>query len=176
MKRILLLFSVLILSSCSSIRVTFDYEKSVNFDAYKSYNYYSDMKSGMSELDTKRLINALDVGLKAKGYRVSDNPDFYIDIGSSEYRQQSGNNMVVGAGTGGGNVGGGISLGIPLGQSKMGRQITIEFVDENSIGLFWQAISDSNYNPNASPEKREAQFTAIVAKILEGFPPDENKS
>ncbi len=173
MKRLFLLFSVLLFVGCNPIRVTFDYEKSANFNNYKSYNYYDDMKTGMNELDTKRLIKALDAAMQIKGYSRTDNPDFFIDIGSSEYQQQSNNNMVVGAGTGGGNVGGGISVGIPVGQPKMGRQIVIEFVDERGIGLFWQAISESSYNPNASPEKREAQFAAIVAKIIEGYPPGD---
>jgi len=38
--------------------------------------------------------------------------------------------------------------------------------------LFWQAVSESSYSPNASPEKREALFNAIVTKVLEGFPPE----
>ena len=174
MKRIFLLFSVLLLVSCSPVRVTFDYEKNANFNNYKTYNYYDDMKSGMSELDTKRLINALDAAFQAKGFSKSEYPDFFVDIGSTEFQQQSNSNMVVGAGTGGGNVGGGISLGIPVGQPKLSREIVIEFVDEKGIGLFWQAISETNYNPKASPEKREAQFSAIAMKVLEGYPPGKD--
>ena len=74
-------------------------------------------------------------------------------------------------GGGGGNVGGGVSVGIPVGQAAMNRQIVFDFVDEYGIGLFWQAISDSSYNSEASPEEREAQFKTIVEKVLEGFPP-----
>lgn len=173
MKRILLLFSILLIVSCSPVRVSFDYERNANFNNYKTYNYYDDMKSGMSELDTKRLIAALDAALQAKGYEKSDYPDFFIDIGSSEYRQQSNNNMVFGAGTGGRNVGGGVSVGIPVGQAKLGREIVIEFVDEKGMGLFWQAVSNSNYNPKASPEKRETRFAAIAAKVIEGYPPEQ---
>ncbi len=173
MKRIFLLFSVLIVTACSPIRVTYDYEKNANFTTYTTYYYYNDMKSGMSELDTKRLINAMDNALKTKGFIKSDNPDFFIDIGSSEYRQQSNNNMVVGAGTGGGNIGGGISVGIPVGQPKLGREIVIEFVDEKGIGLFWQAISNSKYNPKVSLEKRDAQFSVIAEKVVEGYPPEQ---
>ncbi len=58
-----------------------------------------------------------------------------------------------------------------MGQNNFNRQIVFEFVDENKNGLFWQAISESSYSPNTSPEKREALFIAIVTKVLEGFPP-----
>ena len=172
MKRLALLLSLIMLASCASIRVTYDYEKNTNFDAYKTYNYYSDMNTGMSELDTKRLLDALDKAMAAEGYTLSETPDFFVDIKSSEYQQQRGNNVGVGLGGTGRNVGGGISVGLPIGQTQMGRQIIFDFVDENKNGLFWQAISESNYNPKASPEKREAQFIAIVAKVLEGFPPE----
>jgi hypothetical protein len=125
----------------------------------------------LSELDTKRLLDALDAGLQAKGINLSDTPDFYIDIKSSEYQENQSSSVGVGLGGGGGNVGGGISVGIPIGQSNINRQIQFDFVDENGKGLFWQAISESTYEPNATPDKREAILTAIVAKVLEGFPP-----
>lgn len=160
------------MTSCSSIRVDYDYEKSTDFTTYKTYNYYSDINSGMSALDTKRLFRALDDALQSKGYAISDTPDFFIDIKSVEFQQQRQNNVGVGVGGTGRNVGGGISIGLPLGQSQLGREIVFEFVDENGTGLFWQAVSESNYRPNATPEKREAQFIAIVNKVLDGFPPE----
>jgi hypothetical protein len=58
-----------------------------------------------------------------------------------------------------------------MGQNQMNRQIVIEFVDENKTGLFWEAVSESSFNPNASPEKREVQFQTIVAKIFAQYPP-----
>jgi hypothetical protein len=152
--------------------VNYDYEKTTDFKAYKTYNYYANLNTGLSELDNKRLLNALDNALEANGYSLADTPDFFIDIKSSEYQEAARNNVGVGLGGVGGNVGGGVSIGIPIGQNKSNRQIVFEFVDENKNGLFWQAISESSYNPNASPEKRETLFKAIVAKVLEGFPPE----
>lgn len=173
MKRFFFLFLSSILVSCNSIRVTYDYEKTADFTKYKTYNYYSDIQTGMSELDNKRFFKALDEALQAKGLSLSQNPDFFIDIQTTQYQSANQSNVGVGLG-GGGNVGGGISVGIPVGQAAMNRQIVFEFVDENGVGLFWQAISDTGYNPEASPEVREAQFKTIVAKVLEGFPPKRN--
>ncbi|WP_040278791.1 DUF4136 domain-containing protein [Psychroserpens damuponensis] len=173
MKNLYLLFIVILLTSCSSIRVDYDYEKTRDFTQYKTYNYFSDVKTGMSELDSKRLFKALDDAMQSKGYSLSQTPDFLIDIQSSEFQQQRNNNVGVGVGGSGRNVGGGISIGLPIGQAKMGREIVFEFVDNSNDQLFWQAISESNYKPNASPEKREAQFIALVTKVLEGFPPEK---
>lgn len=171
MKNLLFLPILLLMLSCSSIRVNFDYERSADFSTYKTYNYYSNINSGLSELDTKRLLDALDAGLQAKGFRLTETPDFYIDIKSREYQENQSSSVGVGVGGGGGNVGGGISVGIPIGQANINRQIQFDFVEENGKGLFWQAISESSYDPKATPEKREALLTAIVTKVLEGFPP-----
>jgi len=172
MKYFSILLVLLFVSSCAPVRVNYDYEKTTDFKAYKTYNYYADLNTGMSELDNKRLLNALDNALQANGYSLSETPDFFIDIKSSEYQEAARNNVGVGLGGTGGSIGGGISLGIPVGQNKLNRQITFEFVDENKNGLFWQAVSESSYSPNASPEKREALFVAVVTKVLEGFPPE----
>jgi len=174
MKAFKFLILTLIISSCSSVQVNYDYDKQTDFTAYKTYNYYSDIETGLSELDTKRLLNVLDEALQNKGLSLSETPDFYINIQSSEYENAQRNTVGVGLGGGGRNVGGGVSVGIPIGQSKLGRQIVFDFIDENGKGLFWQAVSEANYNPDASPEKREANLKLIVDKVFAGYPPKQN--
>lgn len=174
-KSLFLLGLSLIFISCAAVRVNYDYEKATDFNTYETYNYYSDMNMGMSELDSRRLLDALDASLQAKGMILSDSPDFLINVKSSTYQEAQRSNMGVGVGGGGGNVGGGISIGIPVGQAKANREIVFEFVDENKSGLFWQAISESAYQPNAKPEVKESQFKAIVEKVLSGYPPAPKK-
>ena len=172
MKKLLILLGLcFVVLSCASVRVNYDYEKRTDFNAYKSYNYYTDMNMGMSELDSKRLLDALDAGLQSKGLSLSDAPDFLINIKSNTFQEGRRNNVGVGVSGGGGHVGGGISIGIPVGQAKINREIVFEFVVENKSGLFWQAQSESTYQPNAKPESKEGQFKAIVEKVLSGYPP-----
>lgn len=176
MKKALIISSILILVfSCVGVRVNYDYESGTDFNGYKTYNYYGTMDMGMSELDSNRLLDALDAGLKSKGLSLSDDPDFLINIKSSQFQEAQRNNVGVGVGGGGGHVGGGISIGIPVGLTKINREIVFEFIDENKSGLFWQAKSESNYQPNAKPEAREANFKAVVAKVLSGYPPAAEK-
>jgi uncharacterized protein DUF4136 len=174
MKSLKIILLVFLVSSCASIRVNYDYEKTTDFSKYKTYNYYQDIETGMSELDTKRILAALDTNLQSKGLSLSETPDFFINIQSSEFQESQRNTVGVGLGGGRRNVGGGLSVGIPIGQSNINRQIIIDFIDENGKGLFWQAVTDSSYNPKASPQKREATLKAIVEKVLLQYPP-ENK-
>ena len=171
MKNVLYIALILLVTSCAPIRVNYDFDTATNFNSYKTYNYYADMKTGLSELDTKRLLNAIDQKMNEKGFTFSDTPDFFIDIKSNEYQDPQRQTVGVGLGGGGGNVGGGISIGLPVGQANINRQITIDFVDENKKELFWQAVSESSFNPKATPVKREEHLQAIVEKVLIKYPP-----
>ena len=172
MKYLKYLVYVLVISSCSSIKVNYDYDKDIDFNAFRSYNYYANLETGMSELDTERLLILLDSALYAKGYKLSSEPDFYVDIQSSDFQKASNSSVGIGVGGTSGNVGGGMSVGIPLGQSQRTRIVQIEFVDEKGKGLFWQAICESNYNPNDLPEKREANLKSLVNKVFSAYPPN----
>ena len=170
MKSFKYILVLLLFTSCGTI-VNYDYEKSRDFTQYKSYNYFDDMKTGLSELDTKRLIRAIDANLGSKGLSRTDNPDFYIDIQSQDIQNRNSPNVGVGVGGTGRNVGGGISVGLPLGANQNTRELVIEFVDDSKGGMFWQAVSESSYSENATPEKREAIFVKLVEKIFSGYPP-----
>lgn len=173
MKLIQIIVLAFFVFSCAPIRVNYDFDRGTDFNKYKTYNYFSDMQTGLSELDSNRFLDALDVVMKNKGLSLSDTPDFFIDIKSTEYQNVQRSNLGVGLGGGGGHMGGGISIGIPVGQTIVNRQIIIDFVDVNGRGLFWQAISESSYNPNALPEQREEQLNAIIQKVFLKYPPKQ---
>ena len=173
MKSIKMLLFVFVITSCAPIYVTQDFEKGTDFSKYKTYNYYSDIETGLRELDTKRLIYVLNNQLQLQGLSVSENPDFYINIKSKEYQAEQNSTVGVGVGGTGRNIGGGISVGVPVGAAKITREIIFDFIDESGIGLFWQSVSESSYNPNASPEKREANLQTLVEKVFKKYPPQQ---
>lgn len=170
MKNFLCLALLLFFFSCSPIYVNYDFDKAADFSKYKTYQYFGDMETGLSQLDTKRLLDALDIKLQANGFSISDNPDFLIDIKSTDFRNAQRETVGVGVGGGSGNVGGGISIGLPIGQTNMTREIVFDFVDASNKQLFWQAQSESRFNPRAEPLKREERFAAIVEKVLKKYP------
>lgn len=170
-----LLSAVLLLAmvSCSTIRVNYDYDGDINFSNYTTYNYFSDMETGLSQLDEKRLIRILDSTLKSRGYRLTEEPEFFINILSSEFRTAPNNTVGVGVGGTGRNVGGGISLGIPVGNSGIQRSVQFDFVDAQRDALIWQAIAESGYRENASPSVRESNLRALVKKVFSKYPPKD---
>ena len=171
MKNLLYIVILCCLLSCNATRVNYDYDKTTDFSNYTTYNYFQEMESGLSQLDEKRLFNVLDSTLQAKGYLLSEEPEFLINIKSFVFQSNSGNNVGVGLGGGGRNVGGGVSIGIPVGNSGVKRQILFDFVDANKNALFWQADTESNFKENTSPLNREEQLKRVVAKAFSKYPP-----
>lgn len=173
MKRLKILIVAVLLASCGTL-VNYDYEKSTDFSQYQTYNYFDEMQTGLSALDTKRIKRAIDSKLKEIGLNKAHDADFYIDINSETVQYRNNSNVGVGVGGTGRNVGGGISVGIPLNSQKHTREIVIEFLDvSNGERLFWQAISEDTYTQNASPEKRQDNFDKLVEKIFENYPPKQ---
>ena len=59
---------LLLFVSCAPIYVNYDFEKSTDFSKFKTYNYYGDMQTGLSALDTKRLLDVLDLKMAQNGF------------------------------------------------------------------------------------------------------------
>ena len=169
MKRLVPFILALLLFSCG-VTVNYDYQKGTDFTKYKTYHYFDNMETGLSELDAKRLFRVLNEALESEGLSMSNSPDFLIDIKSSYFEDtHSGTSVGFGVGT----VGGGISVGVPVGQANVSRQIIFDFVDAQTEQLIWQAASKEPHMPENTPEAREAQFKMVVEKVLQGFPPKQ---
>ncbi|MDT7829619.1 DUF4136 domain-containing protein [Pricia sp. S334] len=172
MKGKLFLFAVGLLCSCNAVKVNYDYDRAVDFSNYTTYNYYPDLHTGLSELDTKRLLDAVDAEMQAKGIKLTEEPDFFINIESNSYQQPKNSSVGVGLGGTGRQVGGGVSVGIPVGRPDVQRQIRFDFVDNEKDELFWQAESQSTFKENSTPQEREEMLKAVAKKVLEKYPPE----
>ncbi|MEH6678936.1 MAG: DUF4136 domain-containing protein [Sediminicola sp.] len=173
MKYVVLSLSVIFLTACSGVRVTYDYDRETDYSNYTTYNYYADMQTGLSQLDTKRLLDAIDSTMQTKGILLAEEPDFFVNISSNSFKAPRNNTVGVGVGGTGGNLGGGLSIGLPIGQPNLERQIQFDFVDSQKDALFWQAISESSFKDNLSPSAREAKLKQIVEKVFLKYPPKQ---
>lgn len=173
MKHFFILVLAVVTISCGSTRVDYDYDEQIDFSQYQTYNFMPEMDSGLSQLDLKRLMDATDAVMQAKGFTKSQTPDVLINIIAEEYEDVQRNS--VGVGIGGGSYGGGVSVGagIPLGGNKNHQTITLDLVDAQKDILVWQAVSDSNIKVSTNPQERVTHYTKIAQKIFEKFPPEE---
>ena len=165
------LILLLLLIGCAPVRVQYDYDSDVAFENYSSYTFAADLESGLSELDERRLLQAVGGVLQNRGYQLSEDPDMVLNIYSYLYEDPRESTVGFGMGGTGGNVGGGVSVGVPLNSGQLQREIIFEFRDARQGRALWQAVSEDRFNDGASPDKRAERFLAIAAKVFEGFPP-----
>lgn len=168
----LLPFLIFILS-CSAPRALYDYDQEAIFTTYKTYAFYPDLQTGLSQLDGQRLITSIEDHFQQEGLSPSNDPDLYLNVYSEEYRQNNNNSFGVGIGGTGGNVGVGVNAGIPLGGTSTYLRLTFDLIDVETDALVWQAIVESPFNLNASPAARQKRFSKIVQKAFEGYPPSK---
>lgn len=167
--RILLVFIFLL--GCNTPRAVYDYDQQTNFSQYKTYSVYQDLRTDLSELDDRRLLNSLENQLQQKNLSPSENPDLFVNVYSEEYREPNRSSVGIGVGGTGRNVGVGVSGGIPLGGPETFLRLTFDLIDAKRDELVWQAVVDSKFDWDASPERRQVTFDAIVSQALKGYPP-----
>jgi len=170
--RIFYLFFIFVLTSCVSTKVYTDYDESINLSKYKSFDYYVENQTGLSELDEKRVFKSIDSILATKNIVQKTIPDFSINFYAEFYTLETENSIGIGVGSGNGTVGGSASGDIPIRTQKQMIALTIEFIDALTKELFWQGVMERKLKEFKHPSERDIYITEIVALILNEYPPE----
>ena len=174
--KLLFLLCLVMLTSCSSVRVVTDYDTKVDFTSYKTFAFYKKGidKASVSDLDKKRIMRALEAELVAKGFSKSANPDILVSIftKSREQVNVSDNNIGIGWGWGYNPWFYG-RTNININQYTEGT-LFIDFIDKNTNELIWQGIG-SGAMKMSNIEKKEERINEFVYKIISTYPPGLKK-
>lgn len=175
MKTIKLLPVILLLvfASCTSVRVYSDFDNKVDFSPYKTYAFHKNGidKVEISQLDKKRILNAIDRELSAKGMTKSENPDVLINIFTKEREKIDVNQFNMGWGYG---WGWGWNPFMWGGQNTTATSSTegtlfIDLIDAKKKELVWQGEGIGYLNQNR--KDKEERINVFVAKIMAQYPP-----
>lgn len=166
---LLLLFVV---ASCDTVQVYSDYDKSADFKQYKTFAF---LKSGIdkveiSDLDKKRILNAIDQQLQAKGMTKSENPDLLVNIFTKSREEISVNQF---------NAGWGYGWGYGWNPYMYGGQTTvssstegtlyIDLIDAKKKELVWQGEGTGTLSKDMT--RKDEIVNNIVTQILAQYPP-----
>lgn len=160
-------FLVIILASCSSVRVNADYDKKANFTNYKTFAY---LKSGIdkveiSDLDKKRILNSIEEVMISKGFTKSENPDILISIFTKE-RERVDVYQNYGFGWGWNPYWG---MGYTNVMTSPEGALFIDIIDAKTKELVWQGEGSGYLTKDT--EKKDARIKEFVTRILEQYPP-----
>jgi len=174
---------ITVVAGCSGITVSQDYDKDVDFSAFKTFTWKldpdarQDDEPEMSPLVATRVRNAIERELNAKGIVYSEmSPDIQIDYNLKVESKISSSNVgtTVGFGTGGyGHVGGVVISTAPDIRQYDEGTLFIDFYTSDDLKLVWRGISSQVIDKHDEPDKVTRQINLNVQKILEQFPPKD---
>ena len=172
MKAIKLLPLVLLflVSSCSSVRVSTDYDTNTDFSNYKTFAFYKKGidKVEISDLDKRRILKAVESELLAIGFVKSESPDVLVNIFTKSRQKVDvySNNMYYGWHP----WYYGPNFGTHISQYTEGT-LFIDLIDANKKELAWQGIGSGALNTSGKISKKEERIKEFVAEIMAKYPP-----
>ena len=175
-KLILFVITVIVFSSCNTVKVVTDYDTQIDFTKYKTFAFYKTGidKADISDLDKKRILRAIEAEMLIQGFVKSSNPDLLVSIFTKSRERVNVNQNNFGWGWGWGwnpwMWGGGMN-NINVNQYTEGT-LFIDFIDKESKELIWQGIGTGALKLD-NRVKKEARIKEFVKEIVSRFPPKE---
>lgn len=162
---------IALLSSCSSVKVATDYDRTANFNTYETFAFYKPGidQAEISDLDKKRILRAIETELKAKGMNKSQNPDLLVSIftKTTENVNIYQNRYAYGYGWGWNPWYWGTGYNT-VSRTTEGT-LYIDLIDASTMQLVWQGMGTGALSLDI--EYKEGQVREIVTQILAEYPP-----
>lgn len=159
-----------LMASCSSIKVTADYESTTDFSQYKTYAFYKKGidKVEISDLDKRRILRALERELLAKGFKKSNNPDLLVNIFTKSKEKINIYNDYYGYwGWYPWYYG---PYGTYVNQYTEGT-LFIDLIDAKKKELTWQGIGKGALVTSGDRIKKVEKINQFVSEIMAAYPP-----
>lgn len=179
------LAGIMLLASCSSIKVTSDYDKGADFSQYKTFEYYGwadESDKILNRFDKERIEQAFGDEFRKRGLKyVKGNGDLVVslfivvDQKTSTTAYTDHHNMG-GYGYGGWGYGGYGSMGMGMGSSTttysendyLVGTLVVDVFDKAQKQLVWEGVGTKTVDDN--PNTREKNSAKIAAAIMKPFP------
>jgi hypothetical protein len=171
----LLLFLTLSFCACSGIQVSSDFDREAAFASYKTYTFTKEAEElPVSDINRKRVLDAITTELAAKGFTKSDQPDVWISLNLAAEQKQIATATNTGGYYGAGygyRWGGGFSTSTINVENYVEGTLFVDMIDASKKQLVWQGRAVGTLNPDASAEKREKNINYAIKQIFTKYPP-----
>lgn len=171
MKKIVFLIALLItITSCSSIQVYTDYEKTTDFSTYKTFGFSKKAldEVPLNDIDKRRIMRALSENLQNKGMEKNLQPDVIVTFFTKETQRVDVWQDAWG--------GWGFGMWGWWGPGMWGPQVSVytegtlyvDIIDARKNELIWHGQGNGILVKN--PKKREANINKFVQQIIAKYP------
>jgi len=162
--------AVVLVAGCSSLQISTDYDKGVDFTQYHTFSY-KDTGDVKDSLWAKRIENVLSDALTAKGLkRVESGGDVWLVAHARLSKQTQINTYNTGWGYGYGWYGGMGMQTSTVSEIPVGT-LVVDLVDGKKKEMVWRGIASDTLDTSASPEAREQKLRDVAAQLFHDYPP-----
>ncbi|RLA25083.1 MAG: DUF4136 domain-containing protein [Gammaproteobacteria bacterium] len=196
MKKYLFIITLAIISGCSSLSVTTDYDEKIDFSNFKTYYWHADNDHNaasvkyLDHIVDQRIRSAIDSQLLSQGYtKVSTETkhvDFLVNysivvddrVDIRTYNNYNGMYPGYSYRAGYGYYGGGYGVAYSTGSEtqvthyKQGTLI-IDIVSPQTDKLIWRGSADGRLPKGTDRKERDELAQEYVSSILSKFPPED---
>ena len=179
---LLLVLAFISLAGCASgPKILYDYDRSANFGAYRTYNFMEDAGPDTGDYQsffTRYMIDAITIEMEKRGYTKSDNPDLLVNFNAnlqdktkvtqSSAPMNSGYYGYRGGHYSGWGVGYGYATETHVSQYTEGT-FNIDLVDNAKHQLVWEAVGVGKVTEKAL-ENLEQGVKEGVPRFFAGYP------
>ena len=162
-------------------KTSYDYEKTADFTAFKTYAFKPGTPIGQDLID-QRVVGAIETQLAKKGFTKSDSsPDVFVVYHVAFDKEKDISTFSSGYGGGygpyGWGWGGGWAGGTTTTQVRdiLVGTMVIDIADAKKGQLVWRGMGVKEVNTQANPEKRDKSINSAVEKIFKNYPPKKKK-
>lgn len=168
-----------IFTACSSVKITTDYDKTVDFTKLKTFEYYGWADGSdkiLNDLDKRRIEAAFADEFNKRGLKlVESGGDMVVALYIMTQDKTQYNATTTGMGYGGyyghgPGWGWGPSYGMGMATTTVSEYnytvgtLVIDIFDATEEKLIWESIATKTVDEN--PENREKNIPKVVAKIM----------
>ena len=172
-----LLLAVLAIAGCaSSPDIMYDYDRSADFSAYRTYNFFENAGPNTGDYQSffsRYMIDAITREMEQRGYTKSDNPDLLINFNANlqdktDIRTTPAPMPMAGGYYSGWGMGYGYATETHVSQYTEGT-FNIDIVDANRMQLVWEAVGVGRVSDEAL-ENLEERVHNGVTLFFSGYP------
>jgi hypothetical protein len=169
------LFALLLPTAAMAQKVSYDFDKTTNFAALKTYTFKEGTPVGQKLIDD-RIVAAIEAQMTAKGFTKSDtNPDVIVVYHVAFDKQKDISTFSSGYGGGYGpygyRYGGGMGSSTTQVRDIVVGTLVIDLIDAKPGQVAWRGMGVKEIDTQAKPEKRDKSINGAVEKIFKNYPP-----
>ena len=172
--KLLPLVLLFLVASCSSVRVTSDYDTNTDFSKYKTFAFYKKGidKAEISDLDKRRILKAVEAEMLAKGFTKSENPDLLVNIFTKSRQKVDVYNDHFYHGWYPWYYG--PNFGTHISNYTEGT-LFVDLIDASKKEMVWQGIGSGALTRTNNVAKKEERIKEFVNEIMQAYPPNTVK-